>query len=104
MNMNLVVRVKEIKGHCPVYEADDSFKLIDGYKLVSDKPICMHSLAALLPHYNALTVSPPEKWGLAGKKDSDKAYVQCLDAHSYTYGGTAIFEISREETQDISPL
>ncbi len=94
--MNLVVRVKEIKGHCPVYEVNDSFKLIEGYKLVSEKPLCMHSLAALLPHYNALRVSPPEKWGLAGKENRNKAYVQCLDAQPYTDGGTAVFEISRE--------
>ena len=95
--MNLVIRVKEIKGYCPVYEVNDSFKLIEGYKLVSEKPLCMHSLAALLPHYNALTISRPGKWGLAGKENMDKAYIQCLDAHSYTDGGTAIFEISREE-------
>ena len=94
--MNLLIRVKEIKGHCPVYEVNDAFKLIDGYMLVSDKPLCMHSLAALLPHYNALTISPPRKWGLAGKEDPEKAYVQCLDARPYTDGGTAIFEISRE--------
>lgn len=96
--MDLVIRVKEIKGHCPVYEVNDSFKLIKGYKLVSQKPLCMHSLAALLPHYNALTISPPEEWGLAGKDNIHKAYVQCLDAHTYTDGGTAIFEISREES------
>ena len=95
--MNLVVRVKEIKGHCPVYKVNDSFKLIEGYQLTSDKPLCMHSLASLLPHYNALRAAPPGEWGLAGKKDPSKAYVQCLDAHPYTYGGTAIFEISREE-------
>jgi len=95
--MDLLVKVKEIKGHCPVYQVNDSFRLIDGYKLVSEKPLCMHSLAALLPHYNALKVSPPKKWGLAGKDDPDKAYVQCLDAQPYTDGGTVIFEISREE-------
>jgi len=94
--MNLIICVKEIKGHCPVYEVNDTFKLIDGYKLVSDKPLCMHSLAALLPHYNALRISSPQIWGLAGKEDPEKAYIQCLDAHSYTDGGTAIFEISRE--------
>lgn len=55
----------------------------------------MHSLASLLPHYNALMVSEPDQWGLAGKEDRTKAYVQCLDACSYTGGGTAIFEISR---------
>ena len=67
------------------------------YKLVSEKPLYMYSLAALLPHYNALRVSPPHKWGLAGKEDPDKVYVQCLDAQPYTDGGTAIFEIIMEE-------
>ena len=93
--MHLLIRVAEIKGRCPVYEEGDSFKLEDGYKLVSDKPVCMHSLASLLPHYNALRVAGPEQWGLAGKSDKTKAYVQCLDAASYTDGGTAILEISK---------
>lgn len=97
--MNLTVRVIEIRGHCPVYRVNDSFQLIDGYKLVSEIPLCMHSLAALLPHYNALTVAPPAKWGLAGKESKSKAYVQCLDAQPYTDGGTAFFEISREESK-----
>ena len=55
----------------------------------------MHSLAALLPHYDALRVSKPEEWGLAGKENNEKAYVQCLDPASYTDGGTVIFEISK---------
>ncbi|KPK90113.1 hypothetical protein AMJ80_08870 [bacterium SM23_31] len=93
--MDLVVKVKEIKGHCPVYKPGDTFKLEDGYRLVTKIPLCMHSLASLLPHYNALRVSEPDKWGLAGKDDKTKAYVQCLDASSYTDGGTVIFEISR---------
>lgn len=93
--MHLLVQVAEIKGRCPVYEVGDSFKLEDGYRLVSDIPLCMHSLAALLPHYNALRISEPEEWGLAGKENKKKAYVQCLDAASYTDGGTAIFEISK---------
>lgn len=93
--MHLVVKVKEIKGHYPVYKPGDTFKLEDGYRLVTKIPLCMHSLASLLPHYNALRVSEPDKWGLAGKDDKTKAYVQCLDASSYTDGGTVIFEISR---------
>lgn len=96
--MNLIVRVKEIRGHCPIYKVNDTFRLVEGYKLVADQPLCMHALAALIPHYNALTVSPPRKWGLAGKENPGKAYVQCLDPHQYTGGGTAVFEISREET------
>ncbi len=94
--MHLLIRVVEVVGNC-VYKEGDIFKLEDGYKLVSDVPLCMHSLAALLPHYNALKVSPPEQWGLAGKEDPTKAYVQCLDAAAYTGGGTAILEISKVE-------
>jgi uncharacterized repeat protein (TIGR04076 family) len=93
--MDLTIRVTEIKGRCPVYKVGDSFKLEDGYRLVTEIPLCMHSLASLLPHYNALTISEPDTWGLAGKVDKTKAYVQCLDASAYTDGGTAIFEISR---------
>lgn len=95
--MYLLVRVAEIKGRCHVYSVGDSFRLEDGYRLVSEIPLCMHSLAALLPHYNALRVSKPEEWGLAGKENNEKAYVQCLDPASYTDGGTVIFEISKVE-------
>ncbi len=95
--MDLVIKVKEIKGNCPVYKVNDSFILKDGYKLVSKIPLCMHSLASILPHYNALTVSSPDRWGLAGREDKTKAYIQCLDPRPYTDGGTAIFEISRIE-------
>jgi uncharacterized repeat protein (TIGR04076 family) len=98
--MDLIVRVKEIKGTCSVYKVGDIFKLKDGYRLVSDIPLCMHSLAALLPHYNALRISKPEKWGLAGKEDKTKAYIQCPDAYSYTDGGTAIFEIQKVSKKD----
>ena len=93
--MHLLVRVVEIKGRCAVYTVGDSFRLEEGYRLVSEIPLCMHSLAALIPHYNALRISEPEKWGLAGKENRTKAYVRCLDAASYTGGGTAIFEISK---------
>jgi uncharacterized repeat protein (TIGR04076 family) len=93
--MDLIVRVKEIKGHCPVYEVGDTFALESGYRLVTEIPLCMHSLASLLPYYNALRVSKPEEWGLSGKEERTKAYVQCLDPMAYTDGGTVIFEIGR---------
>jgi len=96
-NMDLLVIVKAVKGHCPVYKVGDFFTLKKGYQLVSDIPVCMHGLASLMPHYNALRVSQPKEWGLAGKeeKDKDKAYVQCLDPVDYTGGGTVTFEISK---------
>jgi uncharacterized repeat protein (TIGR04076 family) len=83
--MHLLVTVVNIEGQCPVYRVGDSFKLDDGYRLISKIPLCMHSLAALLPFYNALRISGPEEWGLAGKEDSKKAYVQCPDAASYRW-------------------
>jgi uncharacterized repeat protein (TIGR04076 family) len=48
---DLIVKVKEIKGICPVYKRGDSFSILEGYKLKADKPICMHSLASLMPYY-----------------------------------------------------
>ena len=95
--MDLIIRVKEIRGNCPVYKINDSFKLENGYRLVSKIPICMHSLTSLLPYYNVLKVSEPGKWGLAGVEDKTKSYLQCLDPYEYTGSGTVIFEVSRVE-------
>ena len=64
--MEIVVTVKEIRGHCPTYKVGDSFTLKAGYQLVSDIPVCMHALACLMPYYNALRVSEPDKWGIEG--------------------------------------
>ena len=61
--METVVTVKEIRGKCPTYKSGDSFTLKAGYQLVSDSPVCMHGLAALMPYYNALRVSEPAQWG-----------------------------------------
>jgi len=91
---DLRVKVKEIKGNCPVYKKGDSFSILDGYKLKADKPICMHSLASLMPYYVGLSKGiSSEELGL-GK---EKARVQCLDPCSYTGGGTVIFEIGVEK-------
>ncbi|MGD2095027.1 MAG: TIGR04076 family protein [Phycisphaerales bacterium] len=93
--MDLVITVKEIKGHCPTYKVGDSFTLKAGYQLVSDNPVCMHGLASLMPYYNALRVSEPAQWGLDGKEDKTKALIHCPDPCEYTNGGTVIFEISK---------
>ena len=65
--MDLVITVKEIKGHCPVHKLGDSFTLKVGYQLVSDIPVCMHALASLMPFYNALRVSELTQWGLEAR-------------------------------------
>lgn len=96
--MRLIVEVIEISGNCPVYEPGDRIVLDDGYKvnMKETDSICMHSLASLLPFYNALAkgVSAVEL-GLA--KEGKEAYVQCMDPKEYTEGGTVIFKISRVE-------
>lgn len=94
--MDIKVTVKEIRGGCPTYKKGDSFTLKAGYQLVSDTPVCMHGLASLMPWYNALRVSEPAQWGLDGKQEKSKAYVQCPDPFDCTDGGTVIFEISRQ--------
>ena len=60
MAADLRVEVIEIKGHCPVYTVGDSFRIREGFKLVAEKPLCMHSLASLMPYYVALSrgISP----------------------------------------------
>jgi len=90
--MTLLIKVKGIRGHCPVYKVGDSFLIKDGYKLVSKIPLCMHSLACIMPYYVALSRgAKPEELGL-GKEE--KAYVRCLEpGPKYTLGGTVVFEI-----------
>lgn len=95
--MKLVIEVVEIKGNCPVYKSGDKIILDHGYKVDLKKTdhICLHSLASLLPYYNALArkVSPVDM-GLA--RSGKDAYVQCLDPMKYTGGGTVTFRISRK--------
>jgi uncharacterized repeat protein (TIGR04076 family) len=94
--MDLIVRVKEIKGTCPVYSLGDSIVIREGYILdtKTSSSVCMHSLASLMPYYVALSKGvSPQALGLSGTKE-DKAYLQCLDPCDITGGGTAIFEIT----------
>jgi uncharacterized repeat protein (TIGR04076 family) len=93
--MDLIVKIVRICGKCPVYEVGDKFLLREGYKLKSEIPVCMHSLASLLPYYNALAKGiSPKELGL-GKENS--IFIQCLDPHDLTDGGTVIMEISKNE-------
>jgi len=98
--MQLVVRVKEIRGNCPVYQLEDSFVIRKGYilEVPSGKGICMHALAALFPFYRTLAEGvSPQQMGLTSEADN-KAYIQCPDAAEYTGGGTVVFEIEQVET------
>ena len=91
---SLVIRVEQIKGHCPVYRVGDSFRIVDGFRLACRRPVCLHSLASLMPYYVALSrgVSPVEL-GLA--REGEVAYLQCLDPCELTGGGTVVFSVKR---------
>lgn len=94
--MKLVIEIIEIKGKCPVYRVGDRIVLDDGYEVNMKKTdaICIHSLASLLPYYNAIAQGvKPVKLGLA--KSGNEAFVQCLDPEKYTGGGTVIFKVRK---------
>ncbi len=95
--MKLVIEIIEIEGKCPVYQVEDRIVLDEGYKVNLEETdnICMHSLASILPYYNALANGvPPAELGLA--KKGDAAFLQCLDPQKHTGGGTVTFKITRE--------
>jgi len=97
--MKLKIRVFKIKGKCPVYKEDDAFFILEGYKLKTDKLLCMHSLSSIMPYYVALSRGiNPKELGLSDK-DGKVAYIQCLDPCEYTGGGTVIFEILLEDKE-----
>jgi len=93
--MDLQITVKHIEGFCPVYAVNDSFVLEYGYRLVSEKPLCMHSLAAILPFYNALRFAAPNELGISSNSDPANACVRCPDAETCTGGGAVTFEIQK---------
>lgn len=87
---DLEIRVVDVQGHCSVYHHGDRFYIRDGFRLVADRPLCMHALQALTPYYVALSRGvAPTDLGLAGPGGA--AYVQCLDPQRYTGGGTVTF-------------
>lgn len=93
--MGLSVQVVDIQGHCPIYQKGDTFRIVDGYRLVAGRPICMHALQSLAPYYVALSRGiDPAELGLAGPDGA--AYVQCLDPQEITGGGTVTFRIVAE--------
>ena len=98
--LDLLIEVMDIKGHCPVYRKGSAFRIEEGYKLVVEGPICMHSLLSLAPYYVPLSRGiDPAELGLAGPDGA--AYVRCLDPQEITGGGTVTFRISREaHTED----
>lgn len=94
----LEVKVREIKGVCPVYKLGDRM-VIEGPEILLDKTdaVCVHALSTLLHYVVALDEgADPVKLGLS--KDKEHAFMQCVDpGQPYTEGGTVIFECRRIE-------
>jgi len=92
----LEIEVCEIKEKCPVYKVGDRM-VIDGPKIVLEETdaVCVHALSSLLHYVIALDEGVnPRKLGLS--KDSENAYIQCVDpGQPYTDGGTVVFRCRR---------
>ncbi|UCC69642.1 MAG: TIGR04076 family protein [Armatimonadota bacterium] len=92
--MHLEITVKAIRGQCPVYKVGDRIVLRDGYRLdlEASDAVCMHSLASVMPYYNAVFRGvDPKDLGLADPEG--RACVQCLDPCEETGGGTVILRL-----------
>ena len=95
--MDLVITVKAIRGHCPVYKLGDRIVLREGYRLelAESDAVCMHSLASVMPYYNAIFRGvDPRDLGLADAEGY--ACVQCLDPCEETGGGTVTLRLQRK--------
>jgi len=96
----LEIKVHEIKGLCPVYKKGDRIVVDDqGIVLEKNDALCTHALSTLL-HDTAILEHNwcPVKLGLTTKKDSEHAYMQCVDpGKPYTDGGTVVFRCNKVE-------
>jgi len=97
----VIIRVKEIRGKCAVFEGDEKI-VIEGAEINLEEidEICIHALSSLLHCIIVLREGAnPVKLGLA--KEGKVAYVQCVDpGESYTNGGTVVFEIVTSSEED----
>ena len=92
MVKDLKITVYDIKGHCLVYDQGSEFYIRSGFKLETDKELCMHSLSSLMPYYIPLARGiEASELGISNKEG--KGVIQCLDPCEYTNGGTVTFEI-----------
>lgn len=96
---DLLIRVFDVRGRCPVYQKGDAFRILEGFKLDAEQPLCMHSLSSLLPYYVSLSrgISPKE---LGLVQEGREAYLQCLDPCEHTGGGTVVFEVLPINSED----
>jgi len=97
----LTITVKEIRGVCPVFKVGDKIVVEEPEILVNEtNALCVHALGSMLSMIVPLSRGISFKALGVSKEEGNVGYVQCLDPSSpYTFGGTVIFEIRREEKQ-----
>ncbi|MEM2916873.1 MAG: TIGR04076 family protein [Candidatus Bathyarchaeia archaeon] len=95
----LTVKVKEIRGKCPVFKLGDKIVVEEPEILVKETDaLCVHALGSMLSMIVPLSRGISFKTLGLAKEDENIGYVQCLDpSFPYTAGGTVIFEIKREK-------
>jgi len=91
------VVVKEVRGYCALgYKPGDEFTIENYYIAPTQKPICLHALAAMTTLLAPLLKGVSAKTLGIGETD-DIGYVQCPDpGKPYTPGGTVVFQLVRE--------
>lgn len=91
----LIIRVKEIKGKCEVFEGGEKIVIESAeINMEETNKIYIHALVPILHYVIALCEGiKPTKLGLA--KNGEKAYIRCIDpGETYTNGGSVIFKIN----------
>ena len=73
-------------------------RAVEGYKLVAEMPLCMHTLQSLAPHHAAPSRGVDPGRDGTGRADG-AAYVQRLDPQEVTGGGTMVFRIAVEKRE-----
>jgi len=98
----LEIKVREIRGSCPVHKVGDKI-VIDDPKILPDRTdaLCTHALSTLLHYVTILEHNwCPVKLGLTTPEDPGHACMQCVNPGApYTEGGTVIFECHRIEKE-----
>ncbi|MFQ6074445.1 MAG: TIGR04076 family protein [Candidatus Bathyarchaeia archaeon] len=94
----LIVRVKEVRGKCPVFKVGDKI-VIESPRIIPKETdaICVHALGSMLSMITALSHGVGFRELGLSREEENVGYVQCLDPGlPYTSGGTVTFEIRRE--------
>ncbi|MHA1617054.1 MAG: TIGR04076 family protein [Candidatus Njordarchaeales archaeon] len=92
------IRVKEIRGYCPIYKPGDEI-VLNGYYIDTEKsaPVCMHAFLAMASLLSAFSHGASAR-DLGIGEEKNIGYLQCPDpGPPYTRGGTVVFELKREE-------